>query len=316
MSDYSREIPSDMEFKSFAKVNIGLEIIGKRDDGFHKLKTIFQTISLYDTIEITENSDGLIHLSGDDKSIFWDKSNTISKAFSLMYDLFNLDQGFNVNVKKSIPPGSGLGGGSSNAAVIMMFITDYFKLKISKRRLERLGSTIGADIPFFFTGGTVLGEGIGEKITPLEDLGEIPVGLVIPNINISTKEIFSRFNLTKTTLKSKINSFLSSGDISALENELEFTTFKVLPELKKMKMKMESIGLDYISMSGTGSSLFCFHSKEQKVTLKSIFPKMFFEELLSRKRYQNSIGAWPSGKASVFGADTRRFESSRPRIKK
>ncbi len=304
-----------MEFRSFAKVNIGLEITGKRANGYHELKTIFQTISLYDTIEINENQRDEISLSGDSSSILWDKSNTIIRAFELMYDKFGLDQGFDIHVKKTIPAGSGLGGGSSNAAVMMMFIMDYFKLKIPIEELINLGRTIGADIPFFFTGGTMLGEGIGEILTLIDDLEKESVAVIMPGLHISTEDIFSRFNLTKSPLKSKINTFLSSGDISTLKNELEFTTFKIFPELEKIKMKMENLGLDYVSMSGTGSSLFCFPNDAQKTALKSAFPDIFIGELLDKQEYQNSIGAWPSGKASVFGADIRRFESSRPRIK-
>ncbi len=305
-----------MEFRSFAKVNIGLEITGKRANGYHELKTIFQTISLYDTIEINENQRDKISLSGDSDNILWDNSNTIIRVFELMYGKFGLDQGFDIHVKKNIPAGSGLGGGSSNAAIMMMFIMDYFKLEIPIDELINLGRTIGADIPFFFTGGTMLGEGVGEILTLIDDLKKESVAVIMPGLHISTEDIFSRLNLTKSPLKSKINTFLSSGDISTLKNELEFTTFKIFPELKKIKMKMENLGLDYVSMSGTGSSLFCFPNDAQKTALKSAFPDIFIGELLDKQKYQNSIGAWPSGKASVFGADIRRFESSRPRTKK
>ncbi len=305
-----------MEFRSFAKVNIGLEITGKRANGYHELKTIFQTISLCDTIEVNENQKNEISLSGDNDEILWDNSNTIIRAFKLMYDKFGLDQGFDIHVRKNIPAGSGLGGGSSNAAVVMMFILDYFNLEVPIEELINLGRTLGADIPFFFTGGTMLGEGVGEILTLIDDLEKESVAVIMPGLHISTRDIFSRLNLTKSPLKSKINTFLSSGDISTLKNELEFTTFKIFPELEKIKMKMENLGLDYVSMSGTGSSLFCFPNDAQKTALKSAFPDIFIGELLDKQEYQNSIGAWPSGKASVFGADIRRFESSRPRTKK
>ncbi|MCK5003487.1 MAG: 4-(cytidine 5'-diphospho)-2-C-methyl-D-erythritol kinase, partial [Candidatus Aminicenantes bacterium] len=134
-----------MEFRSFAKVNIGLEITGKRANGYHELRTIFQTISLYDTIEINENQRDEVSLSGDSNNILWDKSNTIIRAFELMYDKFGLNKGFDIHVKKNIPAGSGLGGGSSNAAIMMMFIMDYFKLEIPIEELTNLGRTIGAD---------------------------------------------------------------------------------------------------------------------------------------------------------------------------
>ena len=305
-----------MEFRSFAKINLGLEVTGMRENGYHELKTIFQTISLFDLIEIEENNKNIINLTGDKPDISWDNSNTIKKAFDLMYRKFNISKGFDVRVRKRIPAGSGLGGGSSNAAVILMFIKDYFDLEISLEEMISLAVTIGADIPFFFIGGTMLGEGVGEILTTADTPENRTIGILMPGFHISTRDIFSRFNLTKSPLKSKIDSFLGSGDISTLKNELEFTTFKIFPELERIKMKMESLGLDNVLMSGTGSSLFCFPSGTQKTALKSAFPDIFIGELLDKQNYQNNIGAWPSGKASVFGADIRRFESSRPRIKK
>ncbi len=305
----------NMEFRSFAKINLGLEVTGKRDDGYHELKTIFQTISLCDIIEIVENSENRINLTGDKNDISWDRTNTILKAFDIMYRKFSLTGGFDVRVQKKIPAGSGLGGGSSNAAVILMFIKDYFNLDISLEEMITLGVSIGADVPFFFTGGTMMGEGIGEILTIADTPEKESVAVLMPGFHISTRDIFSRFNLTKTPLKSKMDTFLGSGDISTLKNELEFTTFTIFPELERIKMKMESLGLDKVLMSGTGSSLFCFPSETQKTALRSVFPDIFIGELLDKKKYQNYIGAWPSGKASVFGADIRRFESSRPRIK-
>lgn len=304
-----------MEFRSFAKINLGLEVTGKRDDGYHELKTIFQTISLHDTIEIQENSGIDIRLTGDRAEIPWDGSNTIRRAFRLMSDRFGLKPGFDIRVRKRIPPGAGLGGGSSNAAVILLFINRYFNLNLTLEELRALGTVIGADVPFFLTGGTMRGEGIGEKLTPLPT-PEVPsVAVLTPGIHVSTADIFSRLNLTKPALKSTIDSFLSSGDISALKNELELTTFAIFPELEKIKLKMESTGLDFVSMSGTGSSLFCFPDSARESALRSVFPDIFIGKLLDCKTYQKRIGAWPSGKASVFGADIRRFESSRPRKK-
>ena len=232
-----------------------------------------------------------------------------------MYKEFNLSGGFDIRVKKRIPAGSGLGGGSSNAAVILMFIKDHFNLDISLEDMISLGVAIGADVPFFFIGGTMLGEGIGEILTTSDTPDKKSIGVLMPGFHISTGDIFSRYNLTKSPLKSKIDTFLGSGDISTLKNELEVTTFAIFPELERIKMKMESLGLDNVLMSGTGSSLFCFPSETQKTALRSVFPDIFIGELLNKQKYQNNIGAWPSGKASVFGADIRRFESSRPRIK-
>ncbi len=302
-----------IRIRSFAKINMGLEIVGRRSDGFHDLKTIFQTISLYDILEFSENKSGNIQLSGNLKSVSWDKSNTIYKMADIIYRNFNIKKGISIKVKKKIPPGAGLGGGSSNAAVTLLFLNNYFKLNIPFSNMIALSKSIGADIPFFLIGGTALGEGIGDLLTPLDVFGEKKIAIIFSPKEVSTKLVFSKVNLTKNELKSKIDIFLSSGDISVLENQLELSAFGIFPELGSVKTMIEDMGLNYVSMSGSGSAFFCFPNGQQIKALRTKFPSLFIGETLNRKNYFNRIGASPSGKASVFGADTRRFESSRPR---
>jgi 4-diphosphocytidyl-2-C-methyl-D-erythritol kinase len=308
-----------IELKSFAKINLGLEIIGKRADGYHNLKTIFQTIDLFDTIEIKENQSGTIHLDGDDPLVEWDRGNTIFKAFDMMYETFKLRQGFNIFVKKKIPGGSGLGGGSSNAAVILLFLNEYFRLNLQIEDLIDIGVEIGADVPFFLMGGTVMAAGIGEKMTPLENLDERWVTIVIPAIKVPTGLIFSHFNLTSKPIKSKIDTFMTSKKLEVLENNLEKTTFELFPGLRKIKKKMRTMGFKLVLMSGSGSAVYGVQGIEANARgvlpgLKNDFPgsRVFVSRMLGRQNYLEGIGAWPSGKASVFGADMRRFESSRP----
>jgi 4-diphosphocytidyl-2-C-methyl-D-erythritol kinase len=309
-----------IKLKSFAKINLGLEIIGKRADGYHNLKTIFQTINLFDTIEIKENHTGKIHLDGNDPTVEWDRGNTIFKAFDMMYKTFKIHQGFDIFVKKNIPGGSGMGGGSSNAAVILLFLNDYFHLNLQLHHLIDIGIKIGADVTFFFMGGTVMAEGIGEKITPLENLEERLVTIVIPAIKVSTGLIFSHFNLTSKPIKSKIDFFIISKKLEVLENDLEKTTFELFPEVRMIKKKMQTMGFKLVLMSGSGSAVYGVHGSGANARgviheLKNDFPgsRVFVSRMLSRQNYLEGIGAWPSGKASVFGADMRRFESSRPR---
>jgi 4-diphosphocytidyl-2-C-methyl-D-erythritol kinase len=308
-----------IELKSFAKINLGLEIIGKRADGYHNLKTIYQTIDLFDTIEIKENQSGTIHLDGDDPLVEWDQGNTIFKAFDIMCETYNLHQGFDIFVKKKIPAGSGLGGGSSNAAVILLFLDEYFRLNLEIEHLIDVGVKIGADVPFFLMGGTVMAEGIGEKMTPLENLAERWVSIVIPAIKVSTGLIFSHFNLTSKPIKSKIDTFITSKNLEVLENNLEKTTFELIPGLRMIKKKMLTMGFELVLMSGSGSAVYGVQGIEANAQgvlpeLKNYFPgsRVFANRMLGRQNYLEGIGAWPSGKASVFGADMRRFESSRP----
>lgn len=308
-----------IELKSFAKINLGLEITGKRADGYHNLKTIFQTIDLFDTIEITGNQSGTIHLNGDDPMVEWDRGNTIFKAFDLMYERFKLHQGFDIFVKKKIPGGSGLGGGSSNAAVILIFLNGYFRLNLQMEDLIAIGVKIGADVPFFLMGGTVMAEGIGEKMTPLENLEERRITIVIPAIKVPTALIFSHFNLTSKPIKSKIDTFITSKKLEVLENNLEKTTFELFPEVRMIKKKMQTMGFKLVLMSGSGSAVFGVPVVDADTRgtlpgLKKDFPgsRVFVSRMLNKQNYLDGIGAWPSGKASVFGADMRRFESSRP----
>jgi 4-diphosphocytidyl-2-C-methyl-D-erythritol kinase len=307
------------ELKSFAKINLGLEIMGKRVDGYHNLKTIFQTIDLYDTIEIKENHTGTIHLDGDDPLVEWDRGNTIFKAFDIIGDTFKLHQGFDIFVKKKIPVGSGLGGGSSNAAVILLFLNEYFRLNLQIEDLIDMVVKIGADVPFFLIGGTVMAEGIGERITPLENFEESRVTIVIPAIKVPTALIFSHFNLTTKPIKSKIDTFITSKKLEVLENNLEKTTFELFPEVRMIKKKMRTMGFKLVLMSGSGSAVYGVqgsgaNTSEVLHELESDFPgsRVFVTRMLNRQNYLDGIGAWPSGKASVFGADMRRFESSRP----
>ncbi len=304
-----------VELKSYAKINLGLEVIGKRDDGYHDLKTIFQTIDFFDILYLRENTINTIRLRGDNKHIGWWKQNTIYKAFKTIYNNYNISQGFDVSIKKNIPPGSGLGGGSSNAAVILLFLNEWFNLKISLTELIEMGIAIGADVPFFFLGGTVLGEGIGEKMTKIIDLDETGIGIVIPGISVSTRLIFSRFRLTTEQFESKIDIFLKSGNRKILENYLESITFQLFPDIKRIKDKMQTYGSELVLMSGSGSAIFCTVENCSINRIKKDFPDLVLTRTINAEYYQNSVGAWPSGKASVFGADIRRFESSRPRGK-
>ncbi|MDQ1354331.1 MAG: 4-diphosphocytidyl-2-C-methyl-D-erythritol kinase [Acidobacteriota bacterium] len=308
-----------IELKSFAKINLGLEILGKRPDGYHNLKTVFQAIDLFDTLQVTENSTGEIHLTGDDTSIQWNEQNTIRRTLDAVYKKYIIRQGFNITVKKQIPPGSGLGGGSSNAAVMLLFLNDHFKLNLTLEELIDIGMKIGADVPFFLVGGTALAEGIGEKLTPLEDIEEKQVDIVIPTVNVSTRLIFSQFNLTTKPINSTIDTFVKSKNYTVLENHLETVTFKLVPQVEAIKANMKQMAYDLVLMSGSGSAVYGVHGMDGLYgstgkqepgaalhPLKTRFPnsRVIVSRTIGRKKYFNRIGASPSGKASVFGADT------------
>lgn len=298
--------------RSYAKINLGLEILNKRLDGYHNLRTIFQTIDWFDSIHIEANTLSKIRLTGNHPSIEWGETNLIYKAFQSFFKEFKQQQGFNVSVEKQIPPGSGLGGGSSNAAVILIFLKNYFGLTIEQYDLITLAAELGADVPFFLLGGTVLGEGKGEHLTQLNDIQQFNLGVCCPQIIVSTKDIFNQ-NLTKSQNQSKIKFFLEDNKVLLLENELEKVTFRLYPELERIKEEMKKSNVLFVSMSGSGSALYCIAESDELNKMKHTLPNFYVTRSLDQSTYKKNIGASPSGKAPVFGAGTRRFESFRPR---
>ncbi len=309
-----------MELKSFAKINLGLEITGKRPDGYHTLKSIFQTIDLYDTIKITPNGTGEFRLSGDAPGIEWDRRNTIHAAYEAICTGFGVTSGLDVHVTKRIPAGSGLGGGSSNAALMLMYLIRHFELDIPPDRLLPLAAGIGADVPFFLYGGTAVGEGIGDILTPLPEPQPVTIHLVIPPINVPTSIIFSNFVLTSRPRKSTIETFMDSLSYPVLENDLEEVTFKLFPQVGQTKEKMQAMNYKSVLMSGSGAAVYGIVRQGKSSSaltgteLSGHFPgsQVFVTRTIGRDTYFNGVGASPSGKAPVFGAGTRRFESSRP----
>ena len=302
-----------IELRSFAKINLGLEITGKRADGYHTLRTIFQTIDLSDALRLRKKTLPRITLKGSDRSVAWDKTNTIARACRLIYENYPLRSGFDITVSKNIPPGSGLGGGSGNAAVMLLFLNQYFNLNIPFAELNEMAAGLGADVPFFLLGGTALGEGIGELLTSLPEIRPRSIALFIPPQRVSTALIFSRWRLTKALFPSKIKLFLRRSDFSILENELENVTFDLFPEIREIKRKMLRGGCDFVQMTGSGSAVFGIGPAKKMAALPGTLPGVILTRTIDRKIYQEKIGVWPSGKASAFGAEIRRFESYRPR---
>ncbi len=301
------------ELRSFAKLNLGLEITGRRSDGYHTLDTLFQTIDFTDEIQIEPGPEGRIEVSGTDPRIGWDESNTVTRAIRSFQQRYSVGGGFTVRVKKNIPPGAGLGGGSGNAAVVLLYLNDHYGLDLPLSELISLGATIGADVPFFLLGGTARALGIGEILTPAPPLADRWVALVIPPVEVPTRLIFSRLALTNRSGTGTMTTFLETGNFSVLENQLEPVAFACFPQIGHIKAQMTDLDLEMVLMSGSGSTVFgLLRDPAQIPSITRALPAVRICRVVGRSEYQQRIGASPSGKASVFGADIRRFESSRP----
>jgi len=284
-----------MKIKSFAKINLGLEVVKKRKDNYHEIRTLFQTIDLYDVLEFRPARDGQILLKGDDESIPWDESNLVFKAVLLLKEQFNLVQGLDVHVTKNIPPGKGLGGGSSNAAMTLYALNKLWGLRLRRQDLMELGKTIGADVPFFLEGGLCLGLERGDKIESLADLIPVPCLLVLPSFSISTPSVYGQFQFTLTSRDkdSKINKFLIDRDLGSLENRLEETIFSLHPQLRVIKGLFEGLESELSLVSGTGSAVFGLFPERDKAErglkeLKKRYP-LLLTETLSREKYWNKL---------------------------
>ncbi len=268
-----------MRIRSFAKINLGIEVLGTRPDGYHDILTLFQSIDLADVLDISELPGEEVAVSGDDPEIPWDGTNLVHKAAVLLKEETGCPKGARIAVAKSIPAGKGLGGGSSNAAAALLGLNVLWGLGLGRRDLARLGGRLGADVPYFLEGGLCLGEGRGDRLTPLPDLPATPVLLAFPPFAVATAGIYAAWHptwtrsptpnppnfrsssrgvegLTSEVKPSKIRRFLENRDLGLLENRLEETIFRFHPQLEEYQRFFRSRGATASLVSGTGSAVF------------------------------------------------------------
>lgn len=286
-----------MRINSFAKINLALEVIGKREDDYHELKTLLQIVNFYDVLEFQETQRNRISLEGTDKTISWKEDNLIFKAALLLKEKFHVSKGIKIHVTKNIPPGKGLGGGSSNAAMTLYALNKIWGLRMERKSLMDLGKELGADVPFFLEGGLCLGLGRGDDIVPLPDLVSLPCLLILPSISIQTAYIYDHFQLSLTSQHkdSKIIKFLNNRELRSLENRLEKTVFRFYPQLKALKSLFRGKASELSLVSGTGSAVFGLFLEKKKAEevlrqLKGEYTSILVETL-SRERYWRSLKA-------------------------
>ncbi|HVF45648.1 MAG TPA: 4-(cytidine 5'-diphospho)-2-C-methyl-D-erythritol kinase, partial [Pyrinomonadaceae bacterium] len=169
-----------IKLPAFAKINLGLKVLGRRADGYHEIRTVFQTISLHDRLTFETTADGRLELACTDPSIPADETNLVMRAAAALRERYGAGRGARVTLEKRVPAGGGLGGGSSDAAATLIALSHLWDLKADAGGLSELGARLGADVPFFLTGGTALGTGTGTRVVPLEDAPERHLVVVTP----------------------------------------------------------------------------------------------------------------------------------------
>ena len=254
-----------MIVNSYAKINIGLHILNKREDNFHNIITIFQEIDFCDQISV-EKSDDFIFQS----SVEWldNRNNTCVKAFEIIKDNFPHISNVKIALKKNIPTNAGLGGGSSNGTIVLKTLNELFCLEISKEKLIEFSSEISSDSPFFVEGGLQVGQGRGEELLPIKNaLNEQHILLVLPDIKINTKDAYKKCLLKgKSNIKfAEMLDELNNNNLSSelFYNDFEGYVFKTHPEIGKIKLKILDLGAKYASLSGSGSTVFGIFSKKE-----------------------------------------------------
>ena len=252
-------LPS-IELLSPAKVNLRLEVLKKRGDGYHEIRTILQRISLCDTLRISLKGEQGISVSTDSPRLPVNEGNLAYRAASSLLEAAEARIGIELHIQKKVPISSGLGGGSSNAASTLMGLNRILKLNFSKGRLMEIGARIGADIPFFMLERTAMATGIGEKLEPLEIRPSIWLVLVNPGWEVSTRWAYEELNfkLTKRPIHIKLPPFFSDiGQVAhILHNDLESVTFSAYPEIDEMKAELLSQGAVGSLMTGSGPTVF------------------------------------------------------------
>ena len=251
-----------ISLKAPAKINLFLEILGKRDDGYHEIETVMQEIDLVDSLQFEEIQKG-IRLKCSDKDIPSDENNLVCKAANLILNECGIKKGVLISLEKNIPVGAGLGGGSSDAAATLKALNLLWKIGLNDAELMEFAAKLGSDIPFFIKGKTSLCSGRGEKITPIEVEREMNYLVIYPHINISTTTIYRNLKIDLTKKRKDVSFFLNAlkhpkiADISKLLfNRLEEVIFTTYPDLLDVKSVLNHYGFCGLSISGSGSAFF------------------------------------------------------------
>lgn len=258
--------------KAPAKINLMLDVLHKRPDGFHEVEMIMTMVDLADRLELSELPRDSIIISSQAGYIPLDEKNLAFQAARLIKDRYDVKSGVHIHLDKRIPVAAGLAGGSSDAAATLRGLNRLWRLNIPVEELLELGAELGSDVPFCITGGTALATGRGEKLTPIGSPPQCWVVLVKPQINVSTAEVYGRLrsaNIAVHPSSLLMRRAIEEGDFQGvcdrLGNVLEEVTLKLHPEVQQIKDAMTRLGADGVLMSGSGPTVFGLVSKQSKV---------------------------------------------------
>jgi 4-diphosphocytidyl-2-C-methyl-D-erythritol kinase len=288
---------------AFAKINLFLRLHGKREDGYHELCTVFQTVSLHDSLTFSPAGDDQVRLTCDDVSLPTDENNLIIRAASLLKKEFNANLGANIHLEKRIPSPGGLGGGSSDAAITIIGLLKLWQVNADSEQLKALTEKLGSDVTFFLHGGTALGTGRGTDITPIGDYHDEKLLIVMPPVNVATADAYSLLTLPSLTTADS-NRILKIchneaerllSEQSELRNDFEDVVFQSKPELAQVKDSLLKLNTVNVLMSGSGAGFFASFAdgsarqNAMERLKRDTDWRVFAVETVSRKRYLDAL---------------------------
>ena len=260
-----------MKLRAFAKINLGLDVIRRREDGYHEVRMIMQTIQMYDQLEMEKKNTPGIDLTTNLSYIPVNENNLVYKAAKLLMDQYHIREGVSIDLNKFIPVAAGMAGGSSDAAATLVGMNKLFYLGLSKEELMKIGVKIGADVPYCIMRGTALSEGIGEKLTPLSPMPSCYILIGKPGISVSTKFVYTNLKLNEHTKHPDIDGMLQAlkqqdlrGITDRMENVLESVTVPAYPVIEEIKNHMKEHGALNALMSGSGPTVFGIFDDKKK----------------------------------------------------
>lgn len=289
---------------SFAKINWRLQVLGRRLDGFHELFTVFQTVSMSDTLSFEASDHAKVSFECSDSELPTDEGNLVVRAAQALRERFQVARGARIRLEKQIPPGGGLGGGSSNAAITLLGLSWLWDIQPTFDELLELARPLGADVPFFLTGGTAAATGIGDILEPLPDVECVHLIIATPGVKVSSAEAYKRLNapaLTKEYTDIMLSVCKAEAEIpwfslERLRNDFESAVFGFEPEVKRVKEALMRVGAREALMSGSGSSVFAiFDNREaQMLAFSELKREVGWRVILcsttSREDYVKALG--------------------------
>ena len=256
---------SHLKLKAYGKINLGLDVVRRREDGYHEVRMVMQTVGIYDTIDLVRIPQKTIKVETNLYYLPNDSNNLVYKAAKLLMDEFGIQEGVSIKLQKFIPVAAGMAGGSSDAAAVLFGVNKMFRLGLTMSQLMERGVKIGADVPYCLMRGTALAEGIGEKLTRLPSVPQCQVLIAKPPVNVSTKYVYENLHANDLIaeehpdIDGMVEAIRSSdlhGIVKRFGNVLERVTLKEYPVIGEIKDKMKKLGAVGTLMSGSGPTVF------------------------------------------------------------